>query len=173
MKVKMNLTIAIVLLLSCCYSLKMNKEDVYNTLENLFLEQRKLNPAIAENLYYSRRMANKEIDFNELLKSDYDTLWLIERVDEVDLSTFSFVWTSERDDVLLFNVDNNRFIIDRLSYSNFNDPLITVVEKFDTALISGKESPLGAKRVFISEISKQAIRTFYFTDITYPENIIE
>ena len=172
MKIKMNLTIVIVLMLSCCYSLKMNK-GVFNTLENLFLEQRKLNPAIAENLNYSRRMANKEIDFNELLQSDYDTLWLIERVDEVDLSTFSFAWTSDRDGVLLFNVDNNGVIIDRLSYSNFNDPLISVVEKFNIALISGKESPLGAKRVFISEISNQAIRTFYFTDITYPENIIE
>lgn len=94
-------------------------------------------------------------------------------VDEVDLSTLSFAWTSDRDNVLSFNVDNNGVIVNRERYRNFNDPLFTVVEKFDTASISGKESPLGAKRVFISEISKQEIRTFYFTDIMYRENIVE
>ncbi|SMD45747.1 hypothetical protein SAMN00777080_4412 [Aquiflexum balticum DSM 16537] len=165
-------TIILIFFCSCCYPLKMNK-GVSNILEKLYIDQRKLNPTIAKNLDYSRRMANNESDFNELFKSEFDTLWLIERVDEVDLSTFSFAWTSNRDDVLLFNVDHNGVIVNRERYSNFNDPLITVVEKFDTASISGKESPLGAKRVFISGISKQEVRTFYFTDITYPENIVE
>jgi hypothetical protein len=47
--------------------------------------------------------------------------------------------------------------------------LKSTTEKFDTVFTNTNESPLGAKRVFISEISKQMIRTFYFTDKIYPK----
>ncbi|WP_373497494.1 hypothetical protein [Aquiflexum sp.] len=146
----------------------MNK-DVNTILENLLVEQRKFNPTIAENLNHSRRMAIKEIELIELFKSDYDTLWMIERVDEVDLSTFSFVWTSNRDEVVSINFDTNGVTSNNYEYHILNDPLKTIVEKLDTFSIIGKESPLGAKRAFISEISQKKIRTYYFVDITYSQ----
>jgi hypothetical protein len=166
MKKYINMTIAIVFLSFGCHSLKTTG-GTSNVLEKLFLEQKKLNPVMAENFAYSRRKAIETNDFKLLLQNDFDTLWLIERADEVDMSTSSVAWTSFRDVVVLFEVGVDDVTLDKVEYKSFEDPLKSIVEKFDTVSISTHESPLGAKRVFISEISKQKIRTYYFTDIIY------
>lgn len=164
----MNRSIFIVLvftIISCgCSSIRKN-DDNKLLLKRLYFEQKKLNPIFARNLAFSRSLANETIDFRSLRNSEFDTLWLIERVNEVDMSTSSIAWTSEKNIVYLFSVKIDEVNIDEIKYNSFNDPLKSIVEKFDTMLLNDKESPLGAKRVFISEIFNQRIRTFYFSDI--------
>jgi len=164
----MSMIVIIIFLLLSCSSLKTIKGS-RNILERLFLEQEKLSPTMAINFDYSRRMANKTMDFKLLLQNDFDTLWLIERVDEVDMSTSSVAWTSDRDVVVLFEVGFDDYTVKKVGYKYFEDPLKSTTEKFDTVSTNTNESPLGAKRVFISKISKQMIRTFYFTDKIYPK----
>lgn len=133
--------------------------------DKLFIEQKKIFPGFAGSAYYSRSQAILDNDFKELLNSEFDTLWMIERIAEVDQSSYSIVWTSARETVISYNVDSNGIILNKGKYDVFSDNLKYTVEKFDTTKLTDNEGiVLGAPRVFISMISDKKIKTYYFRD---------
>jgi hypothetical protein len=147
---------------SCCSSSKNYRK----LFDKLFIEQKKIFPGFAGSAYYSRSQAILDNDFKELLNSEFDTLWMIERIAEVDQSSYSIVWTSARETVISYNVDSNGIILNKGKYDVFSDNLKYTVEKFDTTKLTDNEGiVLGAPRVFISMISDKKIKTYYFRDI--------
>jgi hypothetical protein len=92
---------------------------------------------------------------------------MIERIAEVDRSSYSIVWTSARETVIYYEVRRAKgIVLNEGKYDVFNDNLKYTVEKFDTTKLKDNEGiVLGAPRVFISMISDKKIKTYYFRDI--------
>ena len=162
MKCNLSFIVVVILMFSCCSSSKNYRK----LFDKLFIEQKKIFPGFAGSAYYSRSQAILDNDFKELLNSEFDTLWMIERIAEVDQSSYSIVWTSARETVISYNVDSNGIILNKGKYDVFSDNLKYTVEKFDTTKLKDNEGiVLGAPRVFISMISDKKIKTYYFRDI--------
>lgn len=163
MKCNLSFIIVVILIFSCCSSSKNYRK----LFDKLFIEQKKIFPGFAGSAYYSRSQAILDNDFKELLNSEFDTLWMIERIAEVDQSSHSIVWTSARETVIYYEVRRAKgIVLNKGKYDVFNDNLKYTVEKFDTTKLKDNEGiVLGAPRVFISMISDKKIKTYYFPDI--------
>lgn len=99
---------------------------------------------------------------NDLVMAD--TLWAIERIEEVGGRVVSaFFWNETRKLVIRYS-EIPTFTHSRLSYAEFADSLKTITEKFYKNRIDSKVNTFGAPLVFISRITKDRIETYYFYD---------
>ncbi|MDR7130999.1 hypothetical protein J2X69_003358 [Algoriphagus sp. 4150] len=146
-------------ILSCNSSKMFSEGDI---LDRLFIEQKKISPVMADNFDYCRRIAISKKEYRSLTQSKFDTLWLIERANEVDLSSSIAAWNSNRDFVVIFELDIDGFNIKEIDYNSFKDPLKTITESFDTKVVDSNHDVLGSKKVFISFVSKQSLVTLGF-----------
>jgi hypothetical protein len=131
--------------------------------DSLYNKQKQQSKAVADATKWVRILAIKNKVFNKV--DIKDTIWIIERVDEVDKSVKTYMWDQKRTKVIKYgNYMSYEFIT--IPYSKFDDPLKIITEEFDSLSIKNKTSYLGAYRVFISRIINKDVQTFYFSDVT-------
>lgn len=157
------------LLLGCVISSCKTMDILFNSRQSDLLhdKQKVLNEPFANSAKWSREQAIKEIRFEPV--EDNDTIWLVERINEVDKRVNTLVWGNKRETAVMYN-NSNGFESSKVSYSSINAPLKLLTERFDTLQIDSKKSYIGADHVFISQISQGKVSTYYFQDITPMEH---
>lgn len=135
--------------------------------KELYLLQKNRNNRYAISAFNLRKIIVEK--FNQYKA---DTLFLIERVDEVSLLVEGAIWNSKRNTTFLYEniYKSNKFYIDSqtVEYDVWVDPLTIKTELFDTLFLS-KQKLFGGSRTFLSRITKSE-ETFFFEDMSlgYP-----
>lgn len=153
---------SIVLFTFCSCSTMKETELTRGEFLSLHKAQKKSNVAVANSAKWARDKAFMDSTIKRFYGSD--TLFLIERIDEVDKKVETFVWSSNRDSVLNYN-NQSGLVKSWIAYRTFKDPLKTITESFDIKLVKSKNSYLGAEYVFTSQISNGKIKTYLFADL--------
>jgi len=134
-----------------------------NQFKLLQKKQMSLNQTFANSAKWSRELAMQKSLFNNFNSSD--TVWIIERIDEVDKKVYSLAWDNKRETIIKYNNEQN-FNYYFLDYKELADPLKTIVEEFSVKDIDNTKSYIGAYHVFISQITEREVKSHYFLDFT-------
>lgn len=102
-----------------------------------------------------------------------DTIFLIERVDEVTKRVEGSIWCSNNKTVVSYNNNTKDIDFTKIDIHKFRDPLKEITERFDTMSINRTSTYLGASQVFVSQIAGSNIRTYFFSDITSPSFFVK
>lgn len=127
----------------------------------IFKEQVKVGGVFANSTNWTRNSLST--DYRSLFAQN-DTLFIIERVGEVDKKVWGTIWDSNRAKVLEYSNESGMLLDSTYNYSNLKDYLVYHVEKFDTASLD-KHQILGGYRTFITQvINRKKVNTFFFSD---------
>lgn len=154
------LTFNLVLLLVSSFSCSSTKSKFPY---ELYQQQSKINSTYANSTRWTRNsLPDSIIKASRLC----DTIFLIERIDEVDKHIKGNMWCSNNRTVFSYSNEDGTFKYSTKLIQHWNDPLQNITERFDTAAISLRKSYLGAYQVFISRITHEQINTYFFSDFT-------